>query len=64
MLVEMGGENGTIVPGDVGSGHQVEGVEIDKVGWDLVGGEFSEGIGPNFGERYGGSRAVGFVGSH
>lgn len=49
MFLEMGGENGTIVSSDVRPGHQAEVVEIDEVDWDLVGGEFGEGIGPDFG---------------
>ena len=53
VFLEMGGENGTVVPDDVVPGHQVEGVEIDEVDWNLVGGKFGESIGPDFRQRYG-----------
>ena len=45
----MGGENGTVVSDNVEPGHQAEGVEIDEVDWNLVGGKFGKGIGPDFG---------------
>jgi hypothetical protein len=53
VFLEMGGENGAVVPDDVESGRQVEGMEIDEVDWNLVGGKFGEGIGPDLGQCYG-----------
>lgn len=49
MFLEIRGENGTVKSGDVGSGHQLERLEIDEVDGDLVGGELSKGIRPDFG---------------
>lgn len=49
VFLEISGKNGTIVPGDVKSGDQVKGVEIDEVDGNLVGGEFAKGVGPDFG---------------
>ena len=47
--MEISGENRTVVPDNVEPRHQVEGVEIDEVDWNLVGGKFGKGIRPDFG---------------